>query len=353
VKKAMLVGSLLALIVGCGDSASDSRAPVSKDQLRGKHDTSLEARICRDHNLPVGCDICRALGYLNDGECDTFGAKPDPDCQPAGEPICEEIEGWATDVCLPDDDEPVDWNGFCFTEMEGYGDVRAKARACCDEIDGLWCGKILPPEGDCDGLDDGVADCVYDGSPLEYCVPVPGDGALYYDAVACCEYGYAFCNALDPLTDGNLQVTATALPLPVAELENSPAHTGLMKVSVSGGTRFAEATLQRVLNEGQRLFGNSCDGVMTLGASFSENESADSFLAFLRSGTSDWDVRLNEAQIDALDAWLETEGKEHYRVFYGQNFANACGGSGQVSYNLLWHTATDEVFYLILYPYSE
>ncbi|MEM9694639.1 MAG: hypothetical protein AAGA56_18975 [Myxococcota bacterium] len=54
---------------------------------------------------------------------------------------CGELEDYAMDVCLPDDDGPVDWDG-CFARTPG-GDQGGLASRCCEVDEGeenyLWC----------------------------------------------------------------------------------------------------------------------------------------------------------------------------------------------------------------------
>jgi hypothetical protein len=145
-------------------------------------------------------------------------------------------------------------------------------------------------------------------------------------------------------------VTVEKLEVPVPELREVAGFLGYMKVTVKKGTPFSEAILQATLREGKALFGEECDGVPAYGAAFDEESSVEEFIKSLRNAL-DWTSSLSTEQIDALEGWMKSSGS--WRIFYGDASGEACGGEGTVSYNLIWDTATSQVVYLILYPYSE
>lgn len=224
---------------------------------------------------------------------------------PCGEPVdCDVLDDRAMDLCIPDDDEDVDvW--ACVTDdgfAEGHATIEIEryAATCCALGDRLWC-EDMP------------------GTP----------------------------------TPTGPAVTVVRLELPEG-VSSEEGFLGRMKVTVTGGDRFSQLALARTLSEGRETFGEECDGVPTGDdVGFSENASVADFLGFLRTHTEEWTYKMTPAEIDALEAWLQGVGAEQFRVFYGRSSGEVCGGSGEVSYNLVWNVQTDEVLYLILYPYSE
>lgn len=224
---------------------------------------------------------------------------------PCGEAIgCDMLDDRAMDLCIPDDEEDVDvW--ACVTDdgfAEGHTTIEIQrfAANCCALGDRLWCEDM------------------------------PGDPTP---------------------TPPFVSVERLELPAGVSSAEG---FLGLMKVTVTGGDRFSPLALSRTLSEGRETFGEECDGVPTGDdVGFSENASVADFLDFLRTHTEDWTYKMTPAEISGLEAWLTSVGTEKFRIFYGRDSGEVCGGSGEVSYNLLWNTENDEVLYLILYPYSE
>lgn len=79
-KTSLLAASLfVALVSAC--SGGEASLP-SKGDLAGKSDQDTSG-YCLAADLESDCDLCEELGWYNDGVCDTFCAKPDPDCGPA------------------------------------------------------------------------------------------------------------------------------------------------------------------------------------------------------------------------------------------------------------------------------
>lgn len=226
---------------------------------------------------------------------------------PCGEAIdCDVLDDRAMDVCIPDDEADVDvWSCVVadgFAEGHASIELQRYARTCCGlpDADRLWC----------------------DDMP-----------------------------ATEPTTGPVAHVEAMDLPAGVSSEEGFLRQ---MKVTVTGGDRFSPLGLARTFTAAQQTFGEECDGVPTGdGVTFSENASVDTFIKFLRTRTLSWTYKMSPAEITGLDTWLHGVGVEKFRIFYGSSSGEVCGGSGTVSYNLVWNVETDEVLYLILYPYSE
>jgi hypothetical protein len=77
-------------------------------------------------------------------ECDGEGCtRPEG---PATDPVCDVLDVWAIDICLPDDDAAVSF-ADCLEDVDMddvSGDQREAARACCGSGDYIWCDELLP-----------------------------------------------------------------------------------------------------------------------------------------------------------------------------------------------------------------
>lgn len=77
---------------GAGTGGTGGTAPsapgVTKFDILGASDGTLRDTLCAAHSLPPACDLCDALGFYGDLECDSaltsagVCAKSDPDCEP-------------------------------------------------------------------------------------------------------------------------------------------------------------------------------------------------------------------------------------------------------------------------------
>lgn len=285
--------ALGALVGGCAGGGSGPSVDKPATGADGKADSSVTARLCRQLGQPPTCDVCAAAGWYGDGECDTFCDRTDSDC--------------------------VDPSGLS-----------------------------------CDGIDDGIADCVYDGDTVDRCAEwLREDAEVLAFALSCCDEGFAWCESLDGA------MVAVEAPLPDAidfgDALAEGVQLGMLQVSVLPGTAPDTALAGRVLVEAQRLFGDECDGVPTDGsAELRENGSNGGFLdSFLfRTVDEEWDATLTREQASALTAHLAATGFDipEDSVFFGRSeLRDLCGRDGEVSFNLIWEVETHRVIYLVVY----
>lgn len=86
--------AMIAVGMGCANGDAGTSAPTKAEAAAasGKSD--------------AGRDLCAVYAWYGDGECDTFCAKPDPDCAPAnvGDPLAR-------------------WNGICQLGSAGWLDL--------------------------------------------------------------------------------------------------------------------------------------------------------------------------------------------------------------------------------------
>ena len=198
----------------------------------------------------------------------------------------------------------------------------------------------------CAQIEETVIDGCIDSSTFAECVPQDGD-ANFDGAMGCCAFGKPYCEGY------GATVTAYDRPLPPG-LAAEEGFLANLHVRVVDGERFTNPVLSQVSTLAQSLYGNECDGVPTGGTlEWAENTSVRSLISFLRNRTQEWSSTLSAAEIAALEAYVQTVGVDRFRVFYTGSSGEACGGSGEVSVNLIWNTSTDDVLYLVLYPYSE
>lgn len=81
-KIALCLPCLASAVAGC-DTASDEPGAVDKsDAADGKMDALAD--LCEELGAPSDCDICQEAGWYGDQVCDSFCAKPDPDCGGGG-----------------------------------------------------------------------------------------------------------------------------------------------------------------------------------------------------------------------------------------------------------------------------
>ncbi|MCA9582641.1 MAG: hypothetical protein KC416_12660 [Myxococcales bacterium] len=162
------VSLLVLALAGCtsGTSSSDPAGSTFQKSFfgSGKFDSTLEGKICADAGLPPGCDICDALGYYGDGECDTFCAQADSDCgqacvsdincpavycitTPCPQPKCIGGECRLLTGCEAQDATGTGlceaffgyaWNGFACTGLSGCS---------CEGAD---CGKTFGSQSECE-----------------------------------------------------------------------------------------------------------------------------------------------------------------------------------------------------------
>jgi len=133
---------------------------------------------------------------------------------------------------------------------------------------------------------------------------------------------------------------------------------GVMQLHLSGTQEFGERipndVLSAALTEGQRLFGNDCDGVPTNQVQrFFKNGSLANMLEFLRIEATDFEARMSLGEVANLERFLLARGVEELEIYFGRTNADVCGGSGKISYNLLWNRADNIVYYLVIMPSSD
>jgi hypothetical protein len=99
-KKTMLVILGVFLLNGCQASDTDRESLSKEDVIDGKAD---QFDVCPFFGLEEGCDLCEALGWYGDGECDQelidegLCVGPDPDCGPTDGD--DGTEGAALETC--------------------------------------------------------------------------------------------------------------------------------------------------------------------------------------------------------------------------------------------------------------
>jgi hypothetical protein len=76
----ILLPALLASGLTACTAPTGSGAGVQKP-IGGKADNTAENRLCEQLDAPADCDPCAEAAWYGDGECDTFCAEPDPDCE--------------------------------------------------------------------------------------------------------------------------------------------------------------------------------------------------------------------------------------------------------------------------------
>jgi hypothetical protein len=158
-----------------------------------------------------------------------------------------------------------------------------------------------------------------------------------------------------------MTVTGDALPkqFGVAVTGGDTEGTaGVMQVHLSGtrefGDRIPDNVLSAALTEGQRLFGNDCDGVPTDQVQrFFKNGSLGSMLEFLRIETTDFEARMSLGEVASLERFLLARGVENLDIYFGRADADVCGGSAKISYNLLWNRDDNIVYYVVMMPTAD
>jgi hypothetical protein len=184
----LLASALVVVAAACNDTAAPTL--TSKSEAASRHGRGDD-----------GSDLCLVNAWYQDGECDAFCVRPDPDCEgpvrDGGPTIdtyyedpcpCDELINLCEESCACDPD-----CGVAPPTSGGYQDTACTTSDSCSDgqecllndtngdgqDDDSWCGGSCVADGDCNpdgcclGAEGGGAYCY----PPRYCgVPVADGG---------------------------------------------------------------------------------------------------------------------------------------------------------------------------------
>lgn len=73
-------GPFLIFACSCAAATPESSLSAKQDAQSAKADGLSQAQMCSKFGYDDDCDICSVAGWYEDGACDGFCPKPDPDC---------------------------------------------------------------------------------------------------------------------------------------------------------------------------------------------------------------------------------------------------------------------------------
>lgn len=115
----------VTLLAACGAETTDTTDAAVEKPVGGKADENVTEKLCRQSGAAADCDICDVQAWYGDGTCDTFCAKPDPDCGAAPLTSFKASCDFDTDPGLGDTSADLD------------GSVVRTTKVTIDDIDGL------------------------------------------------------------------------------------------------------------------------------------------------------------------------------------------------------------------------
>jgi hypothetical protein len=215
----------------------------------------------------------------------------------------------------------------------------------------------------CQAIDTEMRECVeaqLRGDGLEHAFVPDCTDPKAAQLTSCCQQegdDFGYCHHVAPPIDLEIDFSFLSTPTGV-DVGTNPEFVGEAVFGhfdfdgAAGDERFTPYVLTETLRTILSSHEEFCSTIPLYGQmDFQLNSAPDSFVSFLRTGTTDWDTRMSEEQIVALEAFLDEQGgQDNVSVFFGRTSVEDRCGFSETSYNLIWNHTTDDVLYLGLHP---